>query len=309
MVTVFRTPEDRFGGLPGYSFTPNYLEIPLLDGPPVRMHYLDEGDPAGPVMLMVHGMPTWSYLYRRMIPPLVEAGFRCVVPDHIGFGRSDKVLEDGWYSIDRHRQHLGQLITALDLQRVTLVCQDWGGPIGLSQATAMPGRFERLVIMNTWLHHTAFDYTPAVRRWHAAWLPGGAMDQAQGCGLVMQMYLTNFPSGSTRLTPEGAFAAYEAPFPDRESKAGPRRFPLSIPLDGGPEAATQERTFDALRFWARPIHFVWGERDEIFTPAWGRAWVSRYPQATYDGLDAGHFLQESHGPEIAEILLRRLAEE
>ena len=183
----------------------------------------------------------------------------------------------------KHSQNLRRLVRALDLQRVTLVCQDWGGPIGLRQAVDMPERFERLAILNTWLHHHGYEYSPAIRAWNAAWHPGGAMDQLQGCGFVMQNYLANFPRGFTPLTPEAAFAAYEAPFPDRASKAGPRRFPLSIPFDNpeGGNAAEQERCFEALRSWAKPIHFIWGERDQVFTEAWGRAWAAMYPRATY----------------------------
>ncbi len=311
MVTVFRTPDERFSGLPDYPFTPRYLDIGQAGGAPLRMHYIDEGERDAPVMLMVHGMPTWSFLYRRMIPGLVDAGYRCIAPDHIGFGKSDKVLEDDWYSTERHSQNLAALVRGLALERVTLVCQDWGGPTGLRQAVDMPERFERLVIMNTWLHHEGYEYSPAIRAWNAAWHPGGAMDQAQGCGFVMQNYLRNFPAGSTPLTPEAAFAAYEAPFPDRASKAGPRRFPLSIPFDNpeGGNATEQERCFAALRGWRKPMHFIWGERDQVFTEAWGRAWAAMYPQATYDGIEAGHFLQESHGPQIVEILLRRIAEE
>lgn len=314
MPTVFRTPDERFASLPDYLFAPHFLDVPQPEGEPVRMHYVDEGDPRAPVMLLLHGMPTWSFLYRRMVPGLVEAGYRCITPDHIGFGKSDKVLEDDWYSIERHSQNLAHLTRALDLRQVTLVCQDWGGPIGLRQVVDMPERFERLVIMNTWLHHEGYEYTPAIRAWNAAWHPGGHMDEVQGCGYVMQRYLFNHAqgsAGSSPLTPETAFAAYEAPYPDRASKAGARRFPLSLPFDNpeGGNAQEQERCFHALRDWTRPMHFIWGERDDIFTEAWGRAWAGLFAQATYDGIDAGHFLQESDGPEIVRILLRRIAEE
>jgi pimeloyl-ACP methyl ester carboxylesterase len=238
MPEICRTPDERFVGLPDYPFAPHFLEWEGL-----RMHYLDEGGDERPVLLMLHGMPTWSFLYRRMVPPLVEAGYRCVAPDHIGFGRSDKVLDDTWYSIERHSRGCAHLIGALDLRGITLVCQDWGGPIGLRQAVDMSERFERLVLMNTWLHCPEHSYSDAIRSWNSLWHEGGAMDQLQGCGLVMQHFLTSFPTGSTPLTPEQAFAAYEAPFPDRASKAGPRRFPLSLPFDNpeGGNAALQER--------------------------------------------------------------------
>ena len=308
---LFRTPDERFAGLPEFPFVPRYVSV-TVDGAAARMHYVDEGNGESGTVLMVHGMPTWSYLYRRMIPPLVEAGYRCIAPDHIGFGKSDKVLDDGWYSIERHSLALRALIEGLDLERLTLVCQDWGGPIGLRQAVDMPGRFDRLAILNTWLHHEGFEYTPAIRRWQSLWQPGGGMEQAQGCGLVLQNFLANFPHGAaTQLTREQAFQAYEAPFPDRASKAGPRRFPLSIPIDGqNPEsAAEQQRCWEALLSWAKPVHFIWGTADLVFTEAWGREWAARLPQATFDALNAGHFPQETHGQEIAELLLGRIGAE
>ena len=262
-------------------------------------------------MLLLHGMPTSSYLYRRMIPPLVEAGYRCVAPDHIGFGKSDKVLDDDWYSIARHSDACGHLIRELDLRNVTVVGQDWGGPIGLRQPVDMPERFERLVIMNTWLHCPEHEYTDALKNWNRAWHPGGMMEEMQACGMVLRIFLERFPRGSSTLTPEDAFVIYEAPFPDRASKAGPRRFPLSLPFDNPEDgnAEVQTRCFEALRSWTKPVHFIWGVRDEVFTEAWGRKWAGLYPQGTFDPLDAGHMVQESHGPEIVEILLRRIAEE
>lgn len=163
-----RTPEDNFACLADFPFEPHYLDIGGL-----RMHYLDEGPRSGPVALMLHGMPTWSYLYRTVIPPLRASGYRCIAPDHIGFGRSDKVTDPAWYDIARHTANLAQLIETLDLVNITLFVQDWGGPTGLAQAVAMPDRFARLVIMNTWLHHDEYEYTPAITNWIAQNEPGG----------------------------------------------------------------------------------------------------------------------------------------
>ena len=308
---IFRTPEDRFRALSGFPFEARYRDV-TVDGSNLRMHYVDEGSGANGVFLMVHGMPTWSYLYRKMIPPLVAAGYRCIAPDHIGFGKSDKVLDDSWYSIERHCLALRSLIEALDLQRITLVCQDWGGPIGLRQAVDMPARFDRLALLNTWLHHEGYEYTPNIRRWQSMWEPGGAFEAVQGCGFVLQNYVSTFPAGAPpQLNPQEAFDAYEAPFPDRASKAGPRRFPLCIPIDGkNPEgAAEQQRCWDALLAWKKPVHFIWGTADLVFTEAWGREWAGHFPQSTFDGINAGHFLQETHGAEVAELLLGRIAEE
>ena len=305
---VFRTPEDRFVGLPEFPFSAHYRDVDV-EGTSLRMHYIDEGSATRGTILMVHGMPTSSYLYRCMIPPLVAAGFRCVAPDHIGFGKSDKVLEDSWYTIERHSVALGELLRGIDLQRVTLVCQDWGGPIGLRQVVDMPERFERLAILNTWLHHAGYEYTPAIRRWQSLWQPGGPMEQLNGCGLVMQNFVQSFPRGEAQpLAAEQTFAAYEAPFPDRAAKAGPRRFPLSIPIDGqNPDVAREgQRCWDALLRWKKPVHFVWGAADQVFTEAWGREWASKLPQATFDVVNAGHFLQETHGAEVAALVLDRI---
>ncbi|MCH8007960.1 MAG: alpha/beta fold hydrolase [Chloroflexi bacterium] len=310
-MNVFRTPDDRFEMWPDFPFEPNYVDVTDSEDGTLRMHYVDEGPRNGHVILMLHGMPTSSFLYRRMIPPLVAAGYRCIAPDHIGFGKSDKVLDDAWYTIAKHGFACADLIQQLDLQNITFVGQDWGGPIGLRQVVEMPERFERLLIMNTWLHHDDFEYTEPIRNWNAAWHDGGSMVEAQGCGLIMQITLNRWPRGTSPLSDEEAFAAYEAPFPDRESKAGPRRFPLCLPFDNPEDsnASVQAEDFEALRSWSKPAHFIWGTADDIFTEAWGRKWAGMYDQATFDGLEAGHFLQETHGPEIVETLLRRIGEE
>lgn len=302
---VLKTPASRFEGIREYPFAPNFLPWEGLD-----MHYVDEGPRDGPVMLLVHGMPTWSYLYRNMIPRLNAAGYRTVAPDHIGFGKSDKVTDDSWYSIEKHCQALRYLIETLDLSRITLVCQDWGGPTGLRQAVDMPERFERLIIMNTWLHHEGYEYTPAIQNWNAAWHEGGRFYDSNPCGELMKNYVTGFPGSP--LTAEDAFLAYEAPFPDKASKAGPRRFPLSIPFDNpeGGNASEQARCFAALDHWTAPIHFIWGCADNVFDEAWGEAWSGRYEGATLDRIPAaGHFLQETHSGEIVDFILKRINEE
>ncbi len=168
MTQFIRTPDENFANLSNFDYSPQYHAWQDL-----RMHYVDVGPADGPVMLLLHGMPTWSYLYRDIIPALVSAGFRCIAPDHIGFGRSDKPTDIHWYTIARHVEILTSLITALDLRRVTLVCQDWGGPIGLAQAVMMPERFDRLIIMNTWLHHPEYEYTDGIRNWNRNWHDGG----------------------------------------------------------------------------------------------------------------------------------------
>ncbi len=322
-VAFLRTPDENFARLPGYDFTPHYLTFEGL-----RLHYIDEGPRDGPIALLMHGMPTWSFLNRHIIARLVAAGWRCIAADHIGFGRSDKPVDDGWYSIARHTAAHRALIQALDLRGVTLFVQDWGGPIGLAQAAENPERFERLVIMNTWLHHEGYDYTPALRQWNAQWRPDGLFGANVPDKLPIGWFMM-LPIG--QMQPRDLFAiintgayptlsaeaasvrrGYDAPFEGlgRLGFAGPRRFPLSLPFDNpaGGASEAQARHFEALKAWSKPIHFIWGGTDAVFTEAWGRQWAALYPQATFDLLpDAGHFLQETHGDMIADLFLAHVA--
>ncbi len=322
-VAFLQTPEANFAGLRDYGHPPAFLEI---DG--LRMHYVDVGPLDGPVALLMHGMPTWGFLNRGIITRLVAAGWRCIAADHIGFGRSDKPIDDAWHSIARHTAAHTALIEHLDLHDVTLFCQDWGGPIGLAQAAEMSERFARLVVMNTWLHHDGYDYTPALRRWNAQWKPDGLfvsnIPERLSLGWFMMVSLGHMTAQDLfaivqdgiypTLTPaaDAVRRGYDAPFDGlgRDGHAGPRRFPLSLPFDNpdGGNAAAQQRHFDTLLGWTKPIHFIWGGTDNIFTEAWGRAWAGRYPQATFDLLpDAGHFLQDTHADQIADLFLGRIA--
>ena len=320
-VRFVRTPDANFAGLPDYPFTPRYIQFEGL-----RLHYLDEGPRAGPVALLMHGMPTWSFLNRHLIFGLVRAGYRCVAADHIGFGKSDKVIDDSWYTIARHVAAHRALIEQLNLRNVTLFCHDWGGPIGLAQAAEMPERFLRLVIMNTWLHHDAFSYTPALRQWNASWKEGGffrlAIPERMSIGDLMAV-----ATGMARPADIQGLIASETPLPiapeQREicrgyaapfeglgeaGLAGPRRFPLSLPFDNpeGGAAADQARHFEALKSWTRPVHFIWGGTDDVFTEAWGRSWAALFPDASFDLIpEARHFLQETHADEILRAFFAR----
>lgn len=320
-VAFLRTDPAAFEGLPDFDYPANEL---MVEG--LRMAFVDAGPRDGPVALLMHGMPTWSFLNRKLIARLTAAGYRCIAADHIGFGRSDKPIDDGWYGIARHVAAHRELIRALDLKDITLFVQDWGGPIGLAQAAEQPDRFARLVVMNTWLHHEGYDYTPALRRWNAQWKPdglfGSMVPERLSLGTFMMIALgfmgredlsrylqTGEPPPLTDAQ-QAIRRAYDAPFAGlgREGHAGPRRFPLSLPFDNpeGGAAAEQARWFEALFGWRKPIHFIWGGRDDVFTEAWGRAWAARYPQATFDLLpDAGHFLQDTHGEAIADLFLER----
>jgi len=317
MTDFLRTPDDNFASLEDFAFQPNYH-----DWQDMRMHYLDEGPADGPVMLLLHGMPTWAYLYRHMIPPLVAAGYRCIAPDHLGFGRSDKPTDIHWYTIARHTEILTTLITALDLQDITLVCQDWGGPIGLAQAATMPERFSRLIIMNTWLHHPEYEYSQAIRNWNRNWHEGGLFCREKP-DIALLMLLSSgllpadviFPALTSGTVPElsgpaaAMYAAYRAPINGLPDSAfnGLRRFPLSIPLDSydNGNGAAQTHHYRTLLNWNKPVHFIWGCSDDVFTESWGRAWAAQM-NASFDPIaDAGHFLQNTHGAEVVRHILNR----
>ena len=317
MTEFIRTPDENFEDLKDFAFAPHYHAWQDL-----RMHYLDEGPADGPVMLLLHGMPTWSYLYRDMIPPLVAAGYRCIAPDHIGFGRSDKVTDIHWYTIARHTEILTTLVTTLDLENITLVCQDWGGPTGLAQAATMPERFSRLVIMNTWLHHPEYQYSEAIHNWNRNWHEGGMFCREKpnvgllmtfSAGLISQEETFPHMVAGTEPALSGAAAdmyrAYNAPvagLPD-EAYNGMRRFPLSIPLDSydNGNGAAQTHHYRTLLAADTPANFIWGCEDEVFTEAWGRKWADQMG-GTFDGIaDASHFLQNTHGARVAELILAR----
>ncbi|MFT5443661.1 MAG: haloalkane dehalogenase [Myxococcota bacterium] len=321
MTEFVRTPDSNFSDLARFDFAPNYHTWKDL-----RMHYLDEGPKDGPVMLLLHGMPTWSYLYRDVIPVLVEAGYRCIAPDHLGFGRSDKPVDPHWYTIARHTEVLTSLITTLDLNDITLVCQDWGGPTGLAQPATMPERFTRLCIMNTWLHHPEFEYSEAIQNWIGHWHEGGLFCR-ENVDVGLLLVLSGGFAGPDVVIPgivkgeepnlEGealeVYKGFRAPYRGMgdETFNGFRRFPLSIPA--APESysdgngAAQTHHYRTLLHWKKDVHFIWGCADDIFTEAWGREWAGRM-NASFDPIpEAGHFLQNTHGAQIAELLLGRIA--
>lgn len=272
---------------------------------------------------MVHGMPTWSYLYRSIIPSMLNAGFRCVAPDHIGFGRSDKVTDPSWYDIARHTSNLEELIVGLDLRNVTLFVQDWGGPTGLAQFATMPERFARLVIMNTWLDHDGYEYSPGILQWINQNLPGGLFrdnipDKFLWGTLMALSTQRVSPQDSLMrilageepvLSPEALSVktAFDAPFAGlgEPGVAGPRRFPMCIPAHDpiAGNAAQQRIHFENVNATLIPVHFVWGIKDNVFTREWGLKWHNLIPHSTWYEVDAGHFLQDTHGAEIARHVL------
>jgi haloalkane dehalogenase len=296
---VLRTPDERFAGLEGFGFEPHYL-----DWNGVRVHHLDEGPPDAPVVLLMHGEPTWSYMYRNWIGPIVDHGYRVIAPDHVGFGRSDKPVDDDWYVIERHCERIARLIAELDLGRITVVVQDWGGPTGLRQVCDEPERFERVVILNTWLHHDGFEYSDGIRWWRDAALDPERLGGDMPTGTIVARSSRREGHDLDALT-----AAYDAPFPDASYKAGARRFPWCIPF-GEPDAgnaADQQRCFETLPTLGLPIHLAFGDADNVFTFEWAEQWHAQLPGSTLDRIPgAGHFVQEDATADCVELMLRYL---
>jgi haloalkane dehalogenase len=291
-----RTPDERFRGLPGYPFAPQYREIPAGDGDALRLHYLDEGPRDGRVLLCLHGEPSWSFLYRKMIPPFVAAGHRVLCPDLIGFGRSDKPVRREDYSYRRHVEWLGAWFRALDLRDVVLVCQDWGGLIGLRLVAEMPERFARVVTANTGLP-AGEGMSDAFR----AWLHFSQNDPAFAIGDVVGGFGT-----VTELARE-VIAGYDASFPSEDYKAGARAFPALVPLDpNDPAVPDQRAAWAVLERFEKPWLCAFSDQDPV-TAGGAAGFLTRVPgtrgqpHTTIRG--AGHFLQEDKGEELAAVVL------
>lgn len=290
-VEVFRTPDHRFEGLPGFPYEPSYIEVGGL-----RLHYVDQGE--GPPIVCFHGEPDWAYLYRKMIPVFVEAGHRAICPDYAGFGRSDKPTEIGWYTYDRHTELMTRLLAELDLRDATVVVQDWGGPIGLRWAVENPDRVRALAILNTGL------FTGRVSKGFMAWRDFAERNPDLPVGFVMQ------GATATEL-PGEVIAAYEAPFPTAESKAGAAAFPLIVPTEEGqPGAREMGEVRDALARWDKPALVAFSDGDPVFPhPKSGQVFCDLIPtagdQITISG--AAHMLQEDRGAEIASHIVELLA--
>jgi haloalkane dehalogenase len=294
MTEHLRTPDGRFNDLPGFDYTPNYVEdLPGYCG--LRMHYLDEGPrDAQHVFLCLHGEPTWSYLYRKMIPVFTTAGHRVIAPDFFGFGRSDKPADDEAYQFYFHRGSLLLFIETLGLQGITLVCQDWGGILGLTLPMDMPARFSRLLVMNT----TLGTGDVALSDGFVAWRDWVNKNPDMAIGKLMKR-------SCAHLTDEEC-AAYEAPFPDARYKGGVRRFPNLVPDRAeAPGADVSRRARDWLRReWNGETFMAVGMQDPVLGPAVMRALQQeiRGCPEPYEIADGGHFLQE-WGVEVARKAL------
>jgi haloalkane dehalogenase len=290
---VFRTPDERFTDLPGYDFAPNYVDV---DG--LRLHYVDEGPRDAAPIVCFHGEPSWAYLYRKMLPPLVAAGHRVICPDYAGFGRSDKPTDRRWYTYDGHVDLVSKLLAGLDLQDATAVVQDWGGPIGLRWAVENDERVAALAILNTGV------FTGRVSRGFMAWREFAEKNPDMQIGRVLQ-------GATTTELPDDVVAAYDAPYPNAESKAGAAQFPLLVPItDDAPGADEMRAVADELSRWEKPALVAFSDNDPVFPhPKSGNVFCDRIPgageQVTIEG--ASHFLQEDKGERIAEELNAFLA--
>jgi haloalkane dehalogenase len=293
---VLRTPDQRFENLPGYPFAPHYVMVSDGEGGELRLHYVDEGPANAPVVLMLHGEPSWSYLYRKLIPIVVGAGYRAVAPDLIGFGRSDKPSARGDYTYQRHVDWMRSFMLQLELDAISLVCQDWGGLIGLRLVAEHPDRFARVVAANTGL--ATGDHNPgeAFLRWREF----SQKTPVFAVGNIIQGACV------TQLAPE-VIAAYDAPFPDESYKEGARQFPTLVPASPDDPAAPANRSaWQALAQFRKPFLTAFSDKDPITraaAPLFHKLipGCNDQPHTTIEG--GGHFLQEDRGEELARVVV------
>ena len=296
-MNTLRTPDERFAGLPDFPFAPHYVEVDDGEGGRLRVHYLDEGRPDAPAVLLMHGEPSWSFLYRKMIPVLVDAGLRAVAPDLIGFGRSDKPDAQHDYTYARHVEWMRDaLFDQLDLRDLTLVGQDWGGLIGLRLVAENPGRFARVVAANTGLPTGDQRMSDAFLAWQRysqetpVFHVGGIVKG--GC--------------TSDLAPE-VVAAYDAPFPDDAFTAGARRFPMLVPTSpDDPAAPANREAWTKLTAWNKPLLTAFSDKDPV-TAGFDRVLQGAVPGAAGQSHTviegAGHFLQEDKGEQLARAVV------
>jgi len=292
---VLRTPDERFEHLPGYDFAPHYLNVPDGEGGELRLHYLDEGPEGADPVLLMHGEPSWSYLYRKMIPPLVRAGHRVIALDLIGFGRSDKPSERSDYSYARHVAWVESAFDQLNLKNVTLVCQDWGGLIGLRLLASRPDCFARAVAANTMLPTGEHEPGEAFLAWQK-----------------FSQEVPEFPVGkiiagavTCELAPE-VIAAYDAPFPDESFKAGARQFPVLVPTSSDDPASDDNKAaWEVLKKWDKPFLTAFSDSDPV-TGGGEKVFQKLVPgtkgQRHTTIKNGGHFLQEDQGEALAQVV-------
>ena len=286
MTDAIRTPDELLEGLPDFPFSPSYREH---DG--LRLAHLDEGE--GPPVVFFHGEPTWSFLWRKVIPPVRDAGFRCIAPDLPGFGRSDKPIDMAWYTYDRHVASVAPLLEELDVRDATVVVHDWGGPVGLRLAVEHADRVSRIVILDTGLFTGHQKMTEA-------WI--AFRDFVERTEDLPVGFLVR---GACKRDPgDEVIAAYDAPYPTPGSKAGARAFPLMLPTSPEmPGAEAGQRVLDALRGDERPKLVLWADSDPVLTPQTGERFAAALGTEVHHVIEnASHFLQEDAGPEIGRLI-------
>ena len=313
---ILRTPDERFDGLPEYPFEPHYTDVSDPDGGTLRMHYVDIGAREGPVILMFHGNPDWSFSFRHLITTFAGEGFRAIAPDMIGFGRSDKPTERREHSIERHIEWLREFVRNLDLQRITLVCQDWGGTMGPGVVTREESRFARVVISNGVMHTAEAKLAGRLPRNYSV----HELNEDEVCvGKSMLAWVARSqrtggisPGESARrlcskpISDEVA-AGYDAPFPDERYQIAHRQFAMLIPLQPEDEGAILNRkTWSRLTSFQKPLLTVYGDADPC-TGGWDAIFQERVPgargQAHVTLEDSGHFLGEDRPIELAGHIL------
>lgn len=296
---VLRTPESQFEGLSGFDFEPHYLQVDDFEGGELRMHYLDEGPQNGQVVLLMHGEPSWCYLYRKMIPIITAAGYRAIAPDLIGFGRSDKPADRNDYTYARHVGWMQSFLDQLDLKEINLVCQDWGGLLGLRLVAENPDRFTAVVAANTFLPTGDNNLGSAFEKWR------------QFSQETPEFHIAGVIKGGT-VTPlsEEVIKAYNAPFPDESYKEGARQFPMLVPATpNDPASEANRNAWKVLSQWQKPFLTAFSDSDPV------TAGAEKYLQKFIPGAkgmdhvtikNGGHFLQEDQPEALAEVVVRFL---
>ncbi len=292
---ILRTPDERFAALPDYDFAPRYTQVPDGEGGSLRVHHIDEGPADGPVVLCMHGEPSWCFLYRKMVPVLVNAGLRVVAPDLVGFGRSDKPAAVEDYTYQRHVDWMTSWLRTLGAAEITLVCQDWGGLIGLRLVAGNPDRFARVVVANTGLPTGDLDPGDAFKQWLEF---SQTVPELPVSGII--------DGGTTSNLDDSVRAAYDAPFPDESYKAGARVFPTLVPISpDDPAAAPNRAAWGVLSKWDKPFLTAFSDLDPI-SHGGDALFQQKIPgckgqaHTTIEG--GGHFLQEDRGEELAKVV-------
>lgn len=296
-----RTPEQRFNNLPGYDFAANYLQLDDTEGGELRMHYLDEGSSNANPVLCLHGEPSWSYLYRKMIPLLADAGHRVIAPDLIGFGKSDKPTKRSDYTYQRHVDWIRSVLQQLDLNNITLICQDWGGLIGLRLVAEESQRFARVVIANTMLPTGDQDLGEGFRQWQTLSQEIPVFETGK---IVAGSCVTKVSDDVT--------AAYDAPFPDESYKEGARQFPMLVPSTPDDPASDANRAaWGVLSQFKKPVLTAYSDKDPIFSGGTAEMVQKMIPgcegQKHTTIVDGGHFLQEDQGEALAAAAIDFIA--